>query len=556
MFLLQSYKVAVIFCIVTMICWGSWANAQKLADKKWRYELFYWDYTLGVLATAIIFAMTWGSQNPDSTYAYQHNLSQAIVENPASLGWAFAGGVVFNIANILLVSAIDIAGLAVAFPVGIGLALVLGVLWNYINDPAASGNPLFLFLGVGLVAVAIVISALSYKKRDEASADPNAPKKPIGKGLALSILCGVLMSLFYLFVAKSLGKVVVDGELLELTHENLARQGAVFESGKLTPYVANLIFAVGVFVSTCVIMPILMRFPIVGEPVDKGHYWRGSLANHFWGWVGGGIWAIGMTFNVLAAGLASPAVAYGLGQGATLMSAIWGVFIWREFKGSPKGVGKMLAAMFVFFIVGLSLIVVTKIDFKPAVAVETETVQKTDETIEALPDLEEGVEEGVAEEGIVEEGIVEEGIVIGGAEVIDNSAIEETPGAVEEPIEIIPMLDDPAVEETPEVVEEPIEIIEEAPEVVEEAVEEFEIIEEPAVEEAPEVVEEPIEIIEEAPEAVEVVEEAVEEAPVEVEEAAEAVEPAEIIEEASEAVEEAPAEVVEEAVEEPVDVEE
>lgn len=513
MFLLQSYKVAVIFCIVTMICWGSWANAQKLADKKWRYELFYWDYALGVLATAIIFAMTWGSQNPDSTYAYQHNLSQAIVENPASLGWAFAGGVVFNIANILLVSAIDIAGLAVAFPVGIGLALVLGVLWNYINDPAASGNPLFLFLGVGLVAVAIVISALSYKKRDEASADPNAPKKPIGKGLALSILCGVLMSLFYLFVAKSLGKVVVDGELLELAHENLARQGAVFESGKLTPYVANLIFAVGVFVSTCVIMPILMRFPIVGEPVDKGHYWRGSLGNHFWGWVGGGIWAIGMTFNVLAAGLASPAVAYGLGQGATLMSAIWGVFIWREFKGSPKGVGKMLAAMFVFFIVGLSLIVITKIDFKPAAAVETETIQQTDETIEALPDLEEGVEEGVAEEGIVEEGIV-----IGGAEVIDNSAIEETPGAVEETIEII---------------------------------------EERAVEEAPEVVEEPIEIIEEAPEAVEVVEEAVEEAPVEVEEAAEAVEPAEIIEEASEAVEEAPTEVVEEAVEEaPAEIEE
>ncbi|MDD3590863.1 MAG: hypothetical protein PHO46_11435 [Thermoguttaceae bacterium] len=545
MFLLQSYKVAVIFCIVTMICWGSWANAQKLADKKWRYELFYWDYTLGVLATAIIFAMTWGSQNPDSTYAYQHNLSQAIVENPASLGWAFAGGVVFNIANILLVSAIDIAGLAVAFPVGIGLALVLGVLWNYINDPAASGNPLFLFLGVGLVAVAIVISALSYKKRDEASADPNAPKKPIGKGLALSILCGVLMSLFYLFVAKSLGKVVVDGELLELTHENLARQGAVFESGKLTPYVANLIFAVGVFVSTCVIMPILMRFPIVGEPVEKGHYWRGSLANHFWGWVGGGIWAIGMTFNVLAAGLASPAVAYGLGQGATLMSAIWGVFIWREFKGSPKGVGKMLAAMFVFFIVGLSLIVITKIDFKPAAAVETETIQQTDETIEALPDLEEGVEEGVAEEGIVEEGIV-----IGGAEVIDNSAIEETPGAVEETIEIIEETPE-AVEEAPVEVEEPIEIIEEAPEAVEEAVEEFDIIEEPAVEEAQEVVEEPIEIIEEAPEAVEVVEEAVEEAPVEVEEAAEAVEPAEIIEEASEAVEEAPAEI-----EEPVDVEE
>ena len=272
--------------------------------------------------------------------------------------------------------------------------MVLGVILNFVGDPTASGNALFLFLGVGLVTVAIILSAMSYKKRDAANADPNAPKKSIGKGLALSVLCGVLMSLFYYFVARSLAKVVLpDGTLLDMTLANLSLERAGLEMGKLSPYTANLVFAFGILLSNCVIMPILMAKPIVGEPVEKGSYWKGSFKNHFWGWIGGLIWAIGMTFNVLASGIASPAVAYGLGQGATLMSAIWGVFIWREFRNSPKGVGKMLTAMFACFIVGLALIIVTKLDSgtdagaaEPSCAVqdiETDSVETIVENAEA-----------------------------------------------------------------------------------------------------------------------------------------------------------------------------
>ncbi len=457
MFLIQAYSTAILMCVVTMLCWGSWANTQKLVDKKWRYELFYWDYVFGLLATALAFAMTLGSHG-EVGRAYLADLSQATMQ---SVLWACAGGVVFNIANILLVSAIDIAGMAVAFPVGIGLALVLGVLLNYVNDPASSGNPLFLFVGVGLVAVAIVISALSYKKRDAANADANAEKKPIGKGIALSIVCGVLMSLFYLFVAKSLAKVEVGGALVDLTLANLSLPGAALEIGKLTPYTANLVFAFGILLSNCVIMPILMKHPFVGEPVEKGAYWKGSFGNHFWGWVGGCIWAIGMTVNVLASGVASPAVAYGLGQGATLMSAIWGVFIWREFRGSPKGVGKMLAAMFVCFVVGLALIIVTKLDSGDAAAAEENAAVVEEETV-AIPEFEEVGE-------VVIEGVetVEESEAAVEAEAAEEAAVEAE--AVEEAEEVA--VEAEAAEEAAEVVGEELKMADPIVDVIEEETE-------------------------------------------------------------------------------------
>ena len=523
MFLLQNYWTAIAFCVVTMICWGSWANTQKLVDKKWRYELFYWDYVLGLLATAVVFAMTWGSKEGGVGPHYIDNLCNAIAENPKALVWAFAGGVVFNIANILLVSAIDIAGMAVAFPVGIGLALVLGVVWNYMGAPEASGNPVFLFVGVGLVALAIILSALSYKKRDAANADPNAPKKPIGKGLALSVLCGVLMSLFYFFVAKSLARVEYHGELIDLTLANLSQEYASLEPGKLTPYTANLIFAVGILLSNCVIMPILMRFPIVGEPVEKGLYWKGSFGNHFWGWIGGMIWAIGMTFNVLASGVASPAVAYGLGQGATLMSAIWGVFIWREFKGSPKGVGKMLAWMFLFFIVGLALIIVTKLDNgTPAQAAPTEAEQVVEEGTAEIPAFEDVMNGDVVPEGVDEQAA--ENAVEEAAEAVDQ-ALENIEGAVEE-----------AAQEATEAAEQVEQAVEKAAEeAVEEVVEPATEAVENAVEETTEAVQDAVEeVVEPAQEAVEqVVEEATEAA----QDAAQAVE--ETVEQAVDAVEEA-----------------
>ena len=350
MFLVENYAIAVLFCVVTMLCWGSWANTQKLAGKTWRYELFYWDYVFGVVLMALIFALTMGSGGEHGR-GFFADLQQAQCK---PMIYAFLGGVVFNIANILLVAAIAIAGMSVAFPVGIGLALVLGVILNYANKP--EGDPMMLFIGVAFVAAAIITNALAYKKL------PNQQKGNMTKGLTLAILCGVLMSLFYFFVQQSLAGVVPHGQkiilghgILPLTVENL-KQGTL-QTGKMTPYTANVIFALGILASNFLVNTAVMKKPFVGTPVPIGDYFKGGFKDHIWGIIGGGIWAIGMTLNVIASGVASPAISYGLGQGATLVSAIWGVLIWREFKTAPRGTEKMLAAMFAFFVIGIGLII-------------------------------------------------------------------------------------------------------------------------------------------------------------------------------------------------------
>ena len=155
-------------CVITMLCWGSWANTQKLASKEWRFQLFYWDYSLGVLLLTMVFALTLGSMG-SAGRGFFEDLSQA---SGKYIGYAFLGGVVFNIANILLVAAIDIAGMAVAFPVGIGLALVIGVITTYMAKPG--GNPVLLFIGVACVAAAIVVDALAYRRLPHVGAENNA----------------------------------------------------------------------------------------------------------------------------------------------------------------------------------------------------------------------------------------------------------------------------------------------------------------------------------------------------------------------------------------------
>ncbi|GHT26057.1 multidrug DMT transporter permease [Planctomycetales bacterium] len=348
MFLVENYILAIAFCFITMLCWGSWANTQKLAGKTWRYELFYWDYVFGVVLTALLFAVTLGN-NGGAGRGFIADLQQAEFQPVLS---AFIGGVVFNIANILLVAAIAIAGMSVAFPVGIGLALVLGVLINFIGNPAG-GNAVLLFSGVGLVAAAIILNAVAYKKLPGQQAGVSA------KGLILSVLCGILMSLFYFFVAQSLAQVRLGEELVSVTAENLSK--GTLEAGKLTPYTANFIFTLGILLSNFIVNTAVMMKPFVGTPVPLTDYFKGRFGDHIWGIVGGAIWAAGMTLNVIAANVASPAVAYGLGQGATLVSAVWGVFIWQEFRNAPKGTSKLLAAMFICFIAGLGLLIFAKL---------------------------------------------------------------------------------------------------------------------------------------------------------------------------------------------------
>ncbi len=143
MFIPQSYSLAIILCIVTMLCWGSWGNTQKLAGKSWRFELFYWDYVLGILLFAILLGFTLGSSG-ESGRGFIEDIGQAESDNILN---AMLGGVIFNASNILLVAAMAIAGMAVAFPVGVGIALALGVIINYIFVP--QGNATMAFHGSG-----------------------------------------------------------------------------------------------------------------------------------------------------------------------------------------------------------------------------------------------------------------------------------------------------------------------------------------------------------------------------------------------------------------------
>lgn len=327
MYIVSSYFVAVVLCVITMLCWGSWANAQKLAQKSWRFELFYWDYVLGIVLTSLLFSFTLGSTGSLGR-GFITDLGQADLSN---IGNALLGGIIFNAANILVAAAIAIAGMSVAFPVGIGIALVLGVIINYMAAP--KGNATWLFVGVALITVAIVIDAIAYRKKAAQS------QKVPTKGIVLSVVGGILMALFYRFVGSS-----------------MAASFEQPEQGYLTPYSAVFIFSLGVLFSNFVFNTILMRRPFEGKPVSYANYFKGGIKEHLTGILGGLIWCVGMTFSIIAAGKAGFAISYGLGQGATLVAALWGVFIWKEFVG-VKGTSGMLTTMFLFFLIGIGMII-------------------------------------------------------------------------------------------------------------------------------------------------------------------------------------------------------
>jgi glucose uptake protein len=331
MFIIETYPIAVFFCIITMLCWGSWANTQKLAAANWRFELFYWDYVLGILLLSLLFAFTLGSMGNEGR-SFLADVQQA---DSASIRSAVWGGILFNAANILLGAAIAIAGMSVAFPVGIGLALVVGVIVNYLDAPV--GNALMLFGGVGLIALAILLNASAYRKLSSTTGGVST------KGLLLSVIAGALMGLFYKYVANSM-------------FPDFAQP----LPGKLSPYSAVVLFSVGILLSNVLFNSLLMWRPFVGTPVTYADYFRGNLKNHLTGVLGGVIWCIGMSFSIIASDKAGPAISYGLGQGATIVAALWGIYIWKEFKGAPAGTNTLLNSMLLCYIIGLGLIIAAR----------------------------------------------------------------------------------------------------------------------------------------------------------------------------------------------------
>lgn len=332
MFIVENYSLAILLCVITMFCWGSWANTTKLTTKTWRFELLYWDYGAGILITTLLLAFTLGSYGSEGR-PFLADVKQA---GTGSMLSAFAGGVVFNLANILLVAAIGIAGMSVAFPVGIGIALVLGVIVNYISNPL--GNPVLIFGGVALIALAIILNARAYQRLQSNNAVAVSKK-----GLILSVVSGCLMGLFYKYVA---GSMVTDFNIPE--------------TGKLTPYTALVFFAIGVVISSFLFNTIQMKKPFVGMPLSFAEYFKGRMKDHFVGILGGAIWSIGMSLSIIASGKAGPAVSYGLGQGATVVAAIWGIYVWKEFDKAPGGTKSLLNVMLLLYIAGLAMIILSK----------------------------------------------------------------------------------------------------------------------------------------------------------------------------------------------------
>jgi glucose uptake protein len=326
MFVVNDVALAILFCLITMLGWGSWANTQKLAGKdRWPFELFYWDYAIGVCAAGLALALTLGSagQAGMSTLA---NLRQA---DGRSMSIALGSGVLFNISNILLVVAIDAAGMSVAFPVGVGLALVIGTVQSYVQNP--HGNPGLLFAGVALVVLAMVLSALAHSKL------PRTAGRGWRKGLIYAVVAGCLMGFFYPQLMRAISSGFNSSPVIP---------------GMLTPYTALVFFGMGLLLSNFVVNTIFMR--AAGRTYRE--YFRGTARLHSLGFLGGVIWMVALGLNVIASGVAGPAISYALGQGATLIAAIWGVFIWREFRGAPQGTGPLIASMFIGYAAGLTLI--------------------------------------------------------------------------------------------------------------------------------------------------------------------------------------------------------
>jgi glucose uptake protein len=335
MILISNYGWAIFCCVLTMICWGSWANTQKLAAKTWRYELFYFDFVIGLLLTAVVAAFTLGSFGETG----RHFMDDLCKADTTSILYALGGGIVWNLGTFLLVAAMAVAGMSVGFPIGGGLAWVLGILANFVlvalSPEGFGGNATLLFVGVACIIAAIGLCMTVYRRQEKAKGQLRNSKK----GIILSICAGITISLFYALVVKSLDAEFVKGG-----------------TGTLTPFTGVFLFTIGAVISTPIFNLWAMKHPVQGEPVAFKEYFKGSLGTHLTGVLGGIIWMAGMELSFMAAGASNPAISYAMSNAAPVVAMIWGVLIWKEFKGAPKGTNGLLTVMFLLFLAALVLI--------------------------------------------------------------------------------------------------------------------------------------------------------------------------------------------------------
>ena len=334
MFVVNNYILALVCCVYCCICWGSWANTQKMvASRTWSFELFYWDLAAGLFLTSLVGALTLGCLGHDGR-TFIDDLSAMDL---SSMMWGVLGGIVWNFGNIFFTAAIAIAGMSIGFPIGGGLGWIGGVVFNYLLIVLAGqtypGSQALLWTGVAVVVVAIYICGKVYGKMSAGTSST-----PV-RGILLAFVAGIAFMFFYGLVVKSISPEYVAGGV-----------------GTLSPYTGVFCFGVGILISTPFFNGFAMRHPVEGRKVTMRDYLKGDLRTHLVGILGGFIWMSGMLISFMGAGAANPAISYALSNASPVVAMIWGFFVWKEFRGAPRGTNPLIATMFTLFVVGLVLV--------------------------------------------------------------------------------------------------------------------------------------------------------------------------------------------------------
>jgi glucose uptake protein len=342
MILPQSYFASLLLVVMGILCWGSWANTLKFAGK-WRFELYCFDFAAGVLIAAVIYALTLGSMGFDG-FLFQDDLLQA---GKHSLLFGVLGGVIFNLGNMMLAGAISVAGLAAAFPVATGLALVTGVLSGYAF--AGRGSVPLMIAGAAVVLLAVAANLAAYRKQARIKLEEQAKAGLLKTSVPRVPISGIMLACF--------GGILMGGLLPFVQYARTYGTG-------VGPYTLTFCAGAGVFFSTLPFNLFFMNLPVEGDPLEIREYFTaGTLHSHAMGLLGGVIWVTG-TLALFVAAQAEDAARigsfpgiYALGGTAALVGSLWGILAWKEFHGADLRVKSLLVSLFALFLCGLALIV-------------------------------------------------------------------------------------------------------------------------------------------------------------------------------------------------------
>jgi glucose uptake protein len=359
MYLPASYSSSLLILILAGVCWGSWANTQKLARPR-RYELYSFDFILGLLAISAAAAFTFGSWNA-AELTFQENF---LVTGYRNIAWALGAGMVFSIGYTFLTAALSVSGLAVAFPVSMGIAVVVGAAWDFTTG--IQKGALLALSGCLLVLIAIVIVAYAYGSHLDhlraairnTALRPDPRVKPAPRAARPASAAQAAPS-----AAQPIVLCVISGFAFGFLRPMLdnARTG---DNG-VAPYSLVLLLGGGMLAMTLLMTPFLFNFPVSGGPLGLRDLSSGSAMQHLYGILGGALAGASLLggFVVAAApgaGGVGPGIGYGIAQGGTVLAALWGLLVWREFGSASTRVRTLFAVVLILFALGVGVLSVVQ----------------------------------------------------------------------------------------------------------------------------------------------------------------------------------------------------